>query len=892
MEEHSDHEFLRSVFLMEAWDTLGVVEDGIAALAVGAPPGDDLFVVTHRLKGSALLYGFGEVAALAEAMEQVLSTLPVPTDRLQALAGELKDCLETLGAPPATEPAADPVRAELDTFFQNDEVVEYFRLEATEHLDAMTATLEELARRGATDEEVGRLFRIVHTLKGAALVVGCLPVGNLAHRLEDLLADVRAGRLALTPPMVEGAFAAVDVIRAMLRMVPDDARNFTEVVGRLMATLTDVLSAEAEPDEPERVPEATPAPVAAAAAPRSNGARPIRRTIRVNLEHLDGLMDLVGELLVARRRLDRRLSELDRVGEVLLASQARMARVVADFERERERGRLTAPGPSMVPLAAPAAAGPDLGDMFAELEFDRYDDLGLLVRSVGEISADLSEAQSELSGLGRSARNELGDLQQLSGLLRQEISRARLVPLGPLLGRWVRQGEEAARAAGKAVSIVVSDEAVVLDTALIEQIVDPVFHLIQNALVHGIESGEERRARGKPAVGAITLTALHRGAFVVIEVADDGRGIDAGLVRRRAVEQGLVGAEIAGSLSDVEALDLIFLPGFSTATTVTTAAGRGVGMDVVRANVGRVNGQVEVQTEVGAGTRITLKLPLTLIVSEALTVRAGDERFAIPLNAVHRVASHPATEARASAHGETIVVEEEPVDLIRLDRALALPLSPRGARLETVIVHAGNRVIALEVDEVVQKEEIVIKSLGRFLEGVGPFAGATISAEGQVSLLLDPVKLAEAATRPSLARERATVPAPPPPAAGGRRVLLVDDSISVRKFVGQMLERAGFEVSTANDGAEALAKIAGARFDVVITDLEMPRVNGYELLDSLRRRPDAGRLPVIVLTTRSGEKHASLARQLGASHYVTKPVEEQAFVRLVGSLLGAGAAVA
>ena len=903
MVEHADPEFLRSVFLMEAWDTLAVIEDGIAGLTVDVPPSEELFVVTHRLKGTASLYGFLEVAALAQAMEQGLSSLPDAsaearrgaTARLQTLAGELKGSLDAIGTSPVTVDGhrgatVDPVRDELDKFFANVEVVEYFRPEAAEHLDAMAAALGELGRRGDADEEIGRLFRTVHTLKGSALVVGCAPVGNLAHRVEDLLVDVRGGRLRLTPAMVDSVFATVETIRTMLRIVPDDSINLTEVVERLMATLADLLSAPVQPpvSAPAREAAPAPTPAVAPAAPRR-----VQRTIRVNLEHLDGLMDLVGELLVARRRLDRRLSDLDRLGEVLLASRARMDRVVADFEREH--GRLSGAGEPVALAPAPLAAGdaPVLGDLFAELEFDRYDDVGLLMRSVGEISADLSEAQLELSGLGRAARNELAELQHLSGLLRQEISRARLVPLGPLLTRFVRQGEEAARAAGKAVRIVVSGETVVLDAGIIEQIVDPVLHLIQNALVHGIEGAEERLARGKPAAGTITLTASHRGAFVIIEVADDGRGIDTGIVRSRAVAQGFVGADVAASLSEPEALDLIFLPGFSTASAVTTAAGRGVGMDVVRTNVGRLHGQVEVHTEIGAGSRLTLKLPVTLIVSEALTVRAGDERFAIPLNAVRRVATQPATDVRASGHGETVVVEDEPIDLIRLDRALALPSPTRGAHVETVLVHAGNRMIALEVDEVIQKEEIAIKSLGRFLEGVGPFAGATISAEGRVSLLLDPVKLLEAATRPSFAREPsmagpAVATAPAPVAAGGRRVLLVDDSISVRKFVGQMLDRAGFEVTTANDGAEALAKIADARFDVVVTDLEMPRVNGYELLDNLRRRPEARALPVIVLTTRAGDKHAGLARRLGASHYVTKPVEEHAFVRLVASLLASG----
>jgi len=898
MAEPADQEFLRSVFLMEAWDTLAVMEDGIAALDVEAPPSDDLLLVTHRLKGTASLYGFLPVAGIAEAMEHLLSSLShgSPETRggarahLQTLAGQLKNALEAIGAPPVGvecrgPETMDPARDELATFFQNADVVEYFRPEAAEHLDAMAQALEELGRESAAVEGIGRLFRVVHTLKGAALVVGCAPVGNLAHRLEDLLGDVRDGRCVLTAPMVESMLGAVDAMRVMLRLVSDESLNLTEVVGRLLARLADLRAAPAPAADP--VPERAAARRTTPVRPAAAAPLPARQTIRVNLERIESLMDLVGELLVARRRLDRRLADVDRVGEVLVASRARMERAVADFDRQRGR-----------PAAAGEPAGPTMGglisggtrvfrDVFEELEFDRYDDLGLVMRSVGEISADVSEAHAELTSLGRSVRNELAELQRLGGLLRQEISRARLVPVGPLLARFVRQGEKAARAWGKNVRIVASGEAVLLDTGIIEQIVDPLFHLLQNALVHGIESAEERTARGKPEAGTISLTASYRGAFVILEVADDGRGIDAGLLRNRAVAQGFLARDVAAALSEQEALDLMFLPGLSTASAVTTAAGRGVGMDVVHTNVGRLNGQVEVQTELGAGSRFTLKLPVSLIVSEALTLRAGEERFAIPVNAVRLVASVPAADVRASGHGETIVVEDEPVTLIRLDRALALPAPVAGHRIAAVLVHAGNRLVALGVDEVVQKEEIVIKSLGRFLEGVGPFAGATVSAEGQVSLLLDPVKLLDAVLRPSLTgeRPRAAAAALAPAVAGERRVLLVDDSISVRKFVGQMLERAGFAVTTANDGAEALAKIADARFDVVITDLEMPRVNGYELIDDLRRRPEAREVPVIVLTTRAGDKHASLARELGASHYVTKPVEEQAFVGLVRAVM-------
>src|SRR5207249_3159407 len=318
-----------------------------------------------------------------------------------------------------------------------------------------------------------------------------------------------------------------------------------------------------------------------------------------------------------------------------------------------------------------------------------------------------------------SRRGDVAHVHRITGALRSEIGRARLVPIGSLFGRFVRQGQPAARAAGKSVRFETRGEAVELDTAIIEQIVDPLLHLVQNTITHGIEAPDERRACGKEAAGTVTLSAAHEGGAVLVEVADDGRGIDPDLVRRRAVAQGFVPAD--AELDDDQTLDLIFLPGFSTASAVTTAAGRGVGMDVVRTNVRRLNGDVEVRSVVG-------------------------------------------------------------------------------------------RTLAVEVDEILHKQEIVIKPLGEFLTGVGPYGGASVGADARVTLLLDPGALVETAaranavTRVARRREAAAGEAPAP----RRRVLLVDDSVSVRRFVGQMLEKAGFDVTTAGDGADAMARLAEA----------------------------------------------------------------------------------
>jgi chemosensory pili system protein ChpA (sensor histidine kinase/response regulator) len=457
-----------------------------------------------------------------------------------------------------------------------------------------------------------------------------------------------------------------------------------------------------------------------------------------------------------------------------------------------------------------------------------------------------------------------------------------MVPIGRLFTRVAQQVREAARASDKTVGLIVRGESAEVDNGIIEQIADPLLHLIQNAIGHGIESPADRQRTGKQAQGQITLSASQEGGFVLVVLEDDGRGIDTELVRRRAVERGLLPAAEAATLSDPDVLNLIFVPGFSTAASVTRTSGRGVGLDVVRTNVSRLNGEIHVETEPGRLTRFVLKLPLTVAIADALMVRCGSELFAFPLTAVSAMRPVDPTEIVSVGGRESVRIEDQMLELIRLGRTLGIPGSPSSTRLPVVVLRGGGRPFGVVVDELLGKEEIVIKSLGAFLEGVGPFSGATISGEGRVILLLDPTLLREAAADGAAALPAEPVRAPEP-GEEGPRVMLVDDSVSIRKFVGQMLEKAGFRVVTAVDGQDALQQLVDQSVDVIVTDLEMPRVNGYALIEDLKRRAATREVPVIVLTTRAGDKHVRLAQRLGVRHYVAKPVDEQSFVQLVRS---------
>ncbi|HJV58408.1 MAG TPA: Hpt domain-containing protein, partial [Methylomirabilota bacterium] len=654
MADRRERELMLGIFLMEAWDTAGALEEGLGQLAGDDAPSAErlapLVVLAHRLKGSAALYGFPGVSELAGAAERLLQRASIASadERtrgagfLDGLVGLLKEVFDgisavgvedaarvgefkarypaflapmsearaTPGTPstPAKVPATvrSPISTALVHFFTDDrEVLEYFLPEAAEHLEAMTTALLAV-EGGARDEEtLATVFRSVHTLKGAAYTVGCAPIGDAAHQIEDLLGAAREGRLDLTPAVTEALFVGASAIKRVLESgaaVSEDTalalEDATQDLRGMMASALAVgpppsavaadagesedrvapvsaieLDAPSTPSAPALTPilpgfvrpeflarlEALPRPVLRSAA------APTGPSIRVAVERLDALMNLVGELMIARSRLDRRLLQLDQVSQLLLASRTRLGQAGRDFEFRRHALGAPRSPQDGAPERDEIGDLRDLSELFAELEFDRYDDVNILARSVAEMSADVGEAQSQHAALLRSVREDTAQIQRLTAALRKEITRARMVPIGRLFTRVAQQVREAARATGKTVTLTLRGETAEVDNSVIEQVADPLLHLIQNAIGHGIEPAAERERLGKPAQGRLTLSASQAGGFVLVEVEDDGRGIDTSLLRRRAVEQGLLPAAEAGALSDREALNLIFVTGFSTA---------------------------------------------------------------------------------------------------------------------------------------------------------------------------------------------------------------------------------------------------------------------------------------------------------------------------------------
>ena len=352
--------------------------------------------------------------------------------------------------------------------------------------------------------------------------------------------------------------------------------------------------------------------------------------IRVSRDRLEHLLNLVGELVIGRSRLEQRLLVLEQLSRQVVAYEGRMLDSVSAFE---EKHAFTLPKPSGEEFQPGSTPLTDFG----ALEFDKYDDFNILARSMAEISADVAESMSQLSGSIRHAREDMSVLQQLTLGLRDEIARARMVPFSTLFTRFERAVRETGRAAGKSVSLEVSGGHIELDTDVVQRLVDPLVHIVRNALYHGIESPEARVACGKQPAGTVYLRAAHRGSAVVIEVEDDGAGLDIEKIKAKAIAVGILRPERATTMADADVINPIYLPGFSTAPEVGDQAGRGVGMDVVKRAIQAINGQIDIETEKGVGTKFTLQLPLTLLISTALIVRVGDQRYALPLPSIREV---------------------------------------------------------------------------------------------------------------------------------------------------------------------------------------------------------------------------------------------------------------
>jgi len=898
-EDESWMEELQAAFQEELRENLQRVPQLLRSLSVPTDRAQalyDLSRVFHTIKGSAAMVGrqdlsdlarylqdtFGEAAErgdlAADAAPVVQSSVRAIFASAELAAPETELAQLTPTAPTATVASALPqTTREIDP-----ELLEAFTLDADETLEASERLLLQLERQPNDRVILQALFRRFHTLKGAAAAVGLDSIAEQLHQGESLLEAVLNGALRVdSGRLVDLLFRLTDSVKAAAQAARGLAtvHKPLDIAGEIAALFVEESPAGSEPVSASEESSGSAAPVTAETAVEAEWES---GTVRIHASRLDALMSQVTQLVVSRTRMERKIETFAELRDKLDYCRRRLADLIQGFQEHYEYTIGERKAQSSLSAAAPTeTAGGE--EFFTDLEFDKYDDVNILARSVIELATDTGEIADQLGQLISSFSDDSRQFSKITSSLQRQITRLRMVPLDSVFRRLARPVRTAARQAGKIVDLVLEGGDVQLDKAIVEALHAPLLHLVRNAVSHGIEAPAERQARGKSTAGTIRLSAQPRHNTVAIEVSDDGRGInyDAILAKGRAL--GLVPEGVTPTREQL--LALIFQPGFSTGEEVTDLAGRGVGMDVVARDIAALNGSLQVESRDYEGTTIRLILPISTSIDEVLLLHAGEHTYALGADYVEQaVAVRP--DNIVTVDGQAMLqVRNELVPTLFLGALVGQPISSETTM--GLLLRNADQLMALVVDRVEPQREAVLQPLGPLLEHHPFLSGATISGDGTVIFTLHVGHLFEILQRRGAHPATFILEAKAQEAAPrAEAILVVDDSISVRKMTSRFLQSEGWEVDTAVDGLDALDKLASGRFCLVITDLEMPRMHGYELIAEIRRQASLQHLPIIVCSSRSSDKHRSRAAEVGAQGYLTKPFTKEQLVEEIVRVAG------
>jgi chemosensory pili system protein ChpA (sensor histidine kinase/response regulator) len=771
--------------------------------------------------------------------------------------------------------------------------ITFFFEEADEHFTTLEMGLLRIEQSPeAVAEVIDEMFRAAHTLKGSAGLVKLTTISQIGHRLEDCMEAIRDGKVTVSRQRIDFMLFALDRIRELTRLAmagEAEPQGVIPQVDSLLAAIEQAPKTEADDEAQGKTPARRPS-VEERRAVQPDFAGLERRTetpeepggvtppgvIRLGTDKLENMMNLLGEITVAKTHLVNQLTVMQRMKEEIEFAGHRLLREVGSFA-----DRYAYAMPERI------VAGDSLVHDFEELEFDRYDELNLFSRKLQEITSDIGEGLRGLSGFLGGFTSEVEGLDRMVVTMKERLSDARTVRVENLFQRFTRTIRELSRESGKPLQLLVFGGDTAIDRVVFDGLYDPLLHIVRNAVAHGFEPAEERLRRGKPEVGSIWMSARRKGNTIEIEIKDDGRGIQLDKVRRRAVEKGFITAD--GTMDDSELMLMIFRPGFSTAETADATSGRGVGMNVVMDRLSALNGTINILSDPGHGTSIRLTLPLSLIIINVIQFRCGNQPFVIPTNLVEEIVHLPLAEEPPTELNH----RERTIPVIPLRNVFRLPPTTTGESGQpqqrfAIVVQASGQNLALLVDAIISQEDTVIKPFGPFLQGMPHLAGSSIAGDGSLRLVVNPARLLDRETLIDI--DTAAAPAEAPAMAGPLRILVVDDSLSVRKFASMVLRAHNFEVVTATQGLEALAELEKIPIDLILTDLEMPVMHGYELLGELGRRNLLESIPTLVLSSRAGQAHRDKALALGARDYLVKPFEEESLVAVVRRHL-AGATV-
>jgi chemosensory pili system protein ChpA (sensor histidine kinase/response regulator) len=884
---------------------------------------EDARALAHRTAGTARTVGNETVGNLAKSLEQQLEKGPTASKAAQMIHAFIvavrpqdarlsisssASMLDSSSASSSSKQRTSSAETFSIEAIDSPELWEAFTMECTELLDEQERLSLALERSTSPKSELAQLLRVAHTLKGAVNTMQILPTGKLLHSVEDFLEKV--GEAALVPPPTAIATVMLDVIASVRKNVEEAPTGKVSLpLARLQKELADLLGIRftagmASSSGSQQGAGSQQASGShdgiddsqTSANTSGGGSKKAAQVVRVATKRLDNLMNFASELVINRSRVASRVSRLRSIVNVLDGSRKQLSTTVEGF-RDRNEFANKARRPQQGGITHGSAALQVQG--FGELEFDRYDDIEILSRRVGEVENDFEVLFKQFGEELRDLGEDTDGFGTLVSGIQAEVTQARLTPLDLLFTRLRLPVRDAARRSGVSVLVHVEGGGTLIDKTLADALFAPLLHIVRNSVAHGIETTGERGRLGKAAEGQLRLRGREESGEVVIEVEDDGRGLDLDGLRGRGIAMGVL--DPGTSVDDPRVREMIFVSGLSTRETAGDVAGRGLGGDIVKRGVERLNGSVEVETVRGKSTLIRIRLPASLAIAKVFITESQKKQFAVPMFFAERMLEVAEVTMTHSNQEHYIKYDNELIrafSVAELTRMQAFQTAHTGT---AVVMRVGVRRFALIVDRVLGQEDAVIKTAGDLLNGHPLFAGVTLRGNGQMLLVLDIPSIGDlAATAQARGRVEKSKPearklepvrrvpeaiakeiADEPSVTRRVRVLYVDDSLSVRKVAEKMLAQLGAEVTVAVDGVEALEKLRGAEFDLVFSDIEMPRMHGYELVREIRFLPNLRELPVIMVTSRSGAKHREEATQAGATGYLTKPFNMQSLQEMI-----------
>jgi two-component system chemotaxis sensor kinase CheA len=747
------------------------------------------------------------------------------------------------------------------------EIMEDFLIEAFEMIEQLDQDLVELESNPDDLDLLNKIFRVAHTIKGSGSFLNLDVLTRLTHHMEDVLNKARKGELKITPDIMDVILESVDMMKALLENIRDTGSDVTDDIDiEPVVTKLDAISQGKSLEETPQEPEVEVA--------QEESVDELTEEDYANMspEEIEAEIE---RLLKQRQEEDKKRRE------------AKKKQQNGD-EKKEEKSQTPAPKKETKPTpkkeekkSSTPVKKVSTVEQTIRVDVNRLDNLmnliGELVLSKNRLIKIYNDVEERYEG-----QHFLDELNQVVSSisivttdLQIAVMKTRMLQIGKVFNKFPRVVRDLSRELGKKVKLIIKGEETELDKSIIEEIGDPLMHMIRNSVDHGIEPPEERIKLGKPEEGTIELKAYNEGNQIVIEISDDGKGMDPEILKQKALEKGLISEKEAEMMSDKEAFMLIFKAGFSTAAKVSNVSGRGVGMDVVKTNVEKLNGIIEVDSVPGKGSTFKIKIPLTLAIIQALLVSAQEELFAVPLaNVIETV--RITLEDISTVEGKSVLKLRDEVlplvnmsDIFKIEKILGI-----NQYLYVVVLGVGASKVGLIVDGLIGQEEIVIKSLGEYLKGIKGIAGATIRGDGRVTLIVDVASLMQ------LAKETHAHTIINPIAESKKKkekpedyvILIVDDSNTDRKIMRKSIEPLGFTIKEATNGEEALNIIKNdSNIDAALVDIEMPRMDGYTLAQEIRKYNRFKNLPLIAVTSRTTKSDRVRGVEVGMNEYITKP---------------------